>query len=208
MKYLKTFNEKLNLSEDIFEKAYKYIVENNEGNSNPYHNNKHMFFVFNTSLELFDMYKDEYNLTSEDRYELGLAAIFHDFNHSGGKLKDDGNIELAIKGLNDFLDKYEIDINRENVIDILGSTEFPHKDIELNILQKIIRDSDLVGGIKGEGYMDIVMSLAEEWNKTIEEIVPMQINFLDGIKFNTSYCQELLDERKDILKKELLNLLD
>jgi len=192
------------ISYKVFDEARDYIIENNKGVDNPYHNNKHIFFVFTMSMKLFDIYRQEHDLKSEDRICLGLAALFHDFNHSGGKLKDNENIELAIEGLNDFL-LYEDRIDINKIISIIKATEFPHKQMDLNMLQKIIRDADTMGGIS-DNWFDIVTSLASELKKNLIDFIPIQLGFLNNIKFNTSYCNNLLEDRRDIIKKELLKI--
>jgi hypothetical protein len=195
-----------NLNNDSLKKSFVWINEKNTTNFNPYHNNKHVLFVFSFGMFLFDMYKEEYNLTDNDRTLLGVACLFHDFNHSGGLLTDNGNIELALDGLNDFLkNNNELNLDKVKIEDILKSTEFPHKEINLNILQKIIRDADTIGGIM-EDWLNIVISLSTEMEKTLSEFIPGQIKFLNIIKFNLPYCNILLMKRKDNIIKELNDL--
>ncbi len=223
---VKDFNEFVNEDGDFtkkeidatFDDVKKYISENNK-TENAYHNNKHMIDVFNNAMVLFKEYQKEYDLNLNDKLHLGLAALFHDFNHSGGKLKDDENIELALTGLKDYLDKATLTssllsklsdpYNFSNISNlyndikhIITSTEFPHKDIQLDILQKIIRDADTMGGIS-EDWISIVKSLAKEYNKTLEEFIPTQIKFLDTVKFNTEYCNDLLKKKKEEIIEKL-----
>ena len=110
---LKKFNDFMLLTDreidNIFYEAKTYILENNIV-ENDYHNNEHMINVFNNAMTLFEHYKDEYELSLYDKLILGLAALFHDFNHSGGRLKDSENIELALVSLKEFINtftKYE-----------------------------------------------------------------------------------------------------
>ena len=185
---------------DIFDDAKNYITENNKVD-NYYHNNKHMIDVFNNSMMLFDEHKKEYDLKSMDKVCLGLAALFHDYNHSGGKMKDDENIEITLNELKVYLDN----INKlglyNNISGIIQATEFPHKDIDLNILQKIIRDADTMGGIVN-GWTFVVNSLAKESNKTLKDFIPNQIKFIENVKFNNDYCNNLLKNNKyKIIKK-------
>jgi hypothetical protein len=202
---LKKFNEFMLLTdgeiENIFYEAKTYILENNLV-ENDYHNNEHMINVFNNSMVLFNHYKDEYKLPPYHKLVLGLAALFHDFNHSGGKLKDSENIELALVALKEFL----VTINKSDLYDdiknIIIATEFPHLDIDLDILQKIIRDADTMGGII-EGWKSVVTNLASEYNKTLVEFIPSQIKFLDTVKFNTDYCNGLLKNNKEKIVEEL-----
>lgn len=207
---LKKFNEFMLLTDgeidNIFYEAKTYILENNLV-ENDYHNNEHMINVFNNAMVLFNHYKDEYKLPPYHKLVLGLAALFHDFDHSGGKLKDSENIELALVALKEFL----VTINKSDLYDdienIIVATEFPHLDIDLDILQKIIRDADTMGGII-EGWKSVVTNLASEYNKSIEEFIPTQIKFLYNVKFNTDYCNGLLKNNKEKIIEELNKLLE
>lgn len=193
------------MTDKIFSHAYVWMCKHNQSDSNLYHNNKHILFVFQKSMELFDIYKKEYGLKSNDRINLGLAAIFHDFNHSGGKLKDNENIELSLKGLKEYLQEEDMMDRYEDITSIIEATEFPHKDTDLDILQMIIRDADTMGGIS-DSWFQIITAIAGEYGKSMSEFIPVQIGFLDTLKFNTPYCNKLLDERRDKIKKELLKL--
>lgn len=199
---LKKFNDFMSGEvSDIFESAKTYILENNLVD-NAYHNNEHMINVFNNSMLLFNHYKEEYELTPYNKLCLGLAALFHDFNHSGGKLGDKENIELALVALKQFLDECnKLDLYND-IKNIIIATEFPHLDIDLDPLQKIIRDADTMGGII-DGWQSVVTNLASEYNKTLEDFIPSQIKFLNGAKFNTHYCNQLLKDNKEKIIEEL-----
>lgn len=203
---LKKFNEFKDLTDkdisDIFYSAKTYILENNLV-ENDYHNNEHMINVFNNAMLLFDYYKDEFGLY--DKLILGLAALFHDFNHSGGKLKDSENIELALASLKEFLSSFDKSDLYDDIKNIIVATEFPHLDIDLDPLQKIIRDADTMGGII-DGWQSVVKNLASEYNKTLEEFIPTQIKFLNSVKFNTDYCNQLLKDNKERIISELNNM--
>lgn len=198
---------------NVFYEAKTYILENNLV-ENDYHNNEHMINVFNNVMILFNHYKDEYELTPYDKLILGLAALFHDFDHSGGRLKDSENIELALLALKEFLvtriNFARVTISKSDLYDdiknIIVATEFPHLDIDLDILQKIIRDADTMGGII-DGWKSVVTNLASEYNKSIEEFIPTQIKFLDTVKFNTDYCNDLLQNNKEKIIEELNKML-
>ena len=207
---LKKFNEFISLSygevSDIFESAKTYISENNLV-ENDYHNTEHMMNVFNNSMLLFNHYEKEYGLEPYHKLVLGLAALFHDFNHSGGKLVDKENIKLALVALQEFLNEIgKLDLY-DDIENIIIATEFPHLDMELDILQKIIRDADTMGGII-EGWQSVVSNLASEYNKTLVEFIPSQIKFLDVVKFNTDYCNQLLQSNKEKIIKELNKLIE
>jgi 1-deoxy-D-xylulose 5-phosphate reductoisomerase len=59
-----------------------------------------------------------------------------------------------------------------------------------------------MGGII-EGWKSVVTNLASEYNKSLEEFIPTQIKFLDTVKFNTDYCNELLKNNKEKIIEEL-----
>lgn len=191
----------LKVIDDILYSAKTYILENNLV-ENDYHNNEHMVNVFNNAMMLFDHYKDEYELTPYNKLLLGLAALFHDFNHSGGKLKDSENIKLALVALKEFLDTINKSDLYSQIENIIITTEFPHLNIDLDILQKIIRDADTMGGVI-DGWKSVVTNLTKEYNKSLEEFIPTQIKFLDTVKFNTDYCNELLKNNKEKIIEEL-----
>jgi len=186
--------------DSIFTDVKKYLSQNNKV-ENHYHNNKHMMNVFDNCMTLFNEYEEEYDLKSTDKLCLGLAALFHDYGHSGGKLKDDENIEIALTKIKKYLDMIDKSNLCKEVSRIVKATEFPHKDIKLDILQKIIRDADTMGGIS-DGWMSVVKTLAKEYGKTLKEFIPIQLKFLEDAKFNTDYCNELLKNNKsDIIEK-------
>ena len=187
-----------------FASIANYIKNNNKGDVNPYHNNEHMMFVFNNAMTLFDHYKKEYDLSEQDRINLGVACLFHDFNHSGGKLKDSENIEYAIEAFVFYLEEHPSNISIEHVINLISVTEFPHKDIDLSILGKIIRDADMMGAIS-DNFIEIIKSLAEEIGYDIEKFLPIQLKFLQDVKYNTKYCRDLLEERREDILKEISN---
>jgi hypothetical protein len=161
-----------------------------------------MIDVFNNAMTLFNEYVDD--LTPNDKLNLGIAALFHDFNHSGGKLKDDENIELALTALKEYLDDTNKSDLYNDVKKIIIATEFPHKDINLNLTQKIIRDADTMGGISKD-CMSVAKALAKELNKTFEDFIPTQIKFLQSAKYNTDYCNQLLANNKEKIIKELMS---
>lgn len=191
---------------DILNRALDYVITNNKGNVNPYHNTGHNYNVYDHSMFLFQTLREEYKLKSTDRLELGLACLFHDFNHSGGKLNDSENINIAIKGLNQFLDDNpDIQVNRVNVENIIKATQFPHLDIELNVLQRIIRDADMMC-TTSNNWLDAIISFASELNISLKEFIPGNIEWLDTIKAYTPYGQSHLKYRREDIKKDLIQM--
>lgn len=198
---------------EIFGCAYRYLIKNNEGRDNPYHNNKHSEFVFHTSINLFNKYRNEFDLKSKDLIELGLAAIFHDFNHSGGKLKDIDNINLALEGFHKFIEEnWEIEVDKDNVDNLIKCTEYPHKKREFNILEKIIMDADTTIPID---IINHIIALCSELSighsilshkKDLIEFIDSEFEYIDNIKYHLPYSNEIIDKNREKFKKDLLKL--
>ena len=85
----------------LLQRAFKYIIENSTSNNLPYHNINHLLTV----LKYTDYIAEGELVYYDQRTPLHLAALFHDVNHSGGKLKDCDNILLAITSFKEFAKK-------------------------------------------------------------------------------------------------------
>jgi hypothetical protein len=187
------------------ESAYSYVLRNNLGNNLPYHNFGH---IENVTLFAYMGCIHE-SISGEITRNILLAALFHDFNHSGGKLKDIENITLAKAGLNDYLiESNDTETKLEFVNYLIDITEFPYtiETSKLTIHQKILRDADIIQSFFLNNYMqDVVLGLAKEMNKTPEETVDGQLNFISNLSFGTEYANKLYNERKlDILSNLIL----
>src|SRR6266404_3629270 len=65
--------------------------------NNPYHNFRHMFHVLWLCYAACNFYREQF--TRRDMRNLLIAALFHDFDHSGRSGPDQYNIDRAIAGL-------------------------------------------------------------------------------------------------------------
>lgn len=209
-------------------KAYTYVINNNFGYKNAYHNNFHLESVTNMSI-IGCMYNSkletgikELPYLNEECYKLvGLAALFHDFNHFGGGMPDNVNIQNAKIGLLNYLvDTNYNDIGENNKtidyrIDILygliDATEYPYTipNEELNLLQKIIRDADILQGIFCENYIiGVVKALCDENGWSFKDmILGNQKKFLLNCKFSTEWANKTYSERLPKIL-EILSLIE
>lgn len=71
------------------EKFLDYVIDNNESYNNPYHNNYHLQQVCLFALRGCDYYK----MDNQNKRLVAVAALFHDFNHTGSGKDDDKNIK-------------------------------------------------------------------------------------------------------------------
>jgi hypothetical protein len=195
--------------------ADSYISRHNPGYNNPYHNNEHMKFVKDMSLDIFDDYltkhKESELFIEQGTLILGLSALFHDFDHFGKASIDLYNIKKAIDGFQSFIIDYKIkerfnDINiliiEKEVISLIESTEFPHKPVaDSALFIHIIRDADLLPGVS-DGWEEVVKNICKEMNKTIDQWRPIQIKFISNLQFKTDLANQIYEEkRNDVLEK-------
>jgi len=186
---------------DYLKKAFKYIILNNNSNSNPYHNLNHLLTVMKYCYlgAISEKITDEKELS-----ELLIAAIFHDVNHSGGKKTDDINIKNSKKSIKDFIESQDIDVDLEVINEILDATEYPYviDSSKLNIRQSIIRDADLMQVFEYNWIHQNILGLSTELKMNFLDFVKPQRKFLDSVEFNTKWGKEMKKERwKDVVNQ-------
>jgi hypothetical protein len=186
---------------DYLQKAFKFVINNNNSNSAPYHNLNHLMTVTLGTYRLMKYEDFKENLKMKDML---LAAMFHDFNHSEGKLSDDKNILEAKKGIRQFIEQEKIEADILFIDSILDATQYPYiiESSELNIYQQIIRDADMMQLFENNWIHQCVYGLSQEMNKDFKEFLQMQKKYLDGAKFNTTMGKQLQAEHWDRLIKE------
>jgi HD superfamily phosphodiesterase len=185
----------------IIDNIIKYIKEYNPSSDAPYHNNEHMITVYKFCKDISD------NIELTDNLDLLVAALFHDFDHSMGKEKDNVNVQRAIEAFSDYYgnELTHTDVNKNNVINIIKITEYPYtiKNSELNTDQKIIRDADLLQGSVDNWYDFIVIGLSKEMNLPIDKIKEGVIVFRENIEYNFDYSREVFMSNNDEVTKKL-----
>lgn len=190
----------------ILIKAINFInISNTNSNHLPYHGIDHLFSVLQMCYEII-IRNNAYEYDVNFKLELYLAALFHDYAHSGGKLSDDINIINALEGLYLFHKANpEFDLNITSKI--IRATEYPYsiQDNELELFeQKIIRDADMCYLFQPLSIVKLYSGLRSEFNTDYNIFLTNQYNFLSNIKFNTEYHNNLWqNEVKDMRLNEL-----
>jgi HD superfamily phosphodiesterase len=176
---------------------------------NPYHNNEHQLQVAYHAVNAY-MHDVKEAVVQKDIDTLVVAALFHDFDHSGGKLKDEENIQRALQfvqgsAFKAIAVKQQVEV--EQVVELIRVTEFSggvFPNEPQNLMAKALRDADLCSIFSAEGRMLIKYGLFEEINKkpieaaTLEEINNFALNnrkFLLNAKFYTTYGQRLKEDQ-------------
>lgn len=164
--------------------AIKYINESNPGNGHPYHGIDHLFTVFKCACDV-----SEYNVC-DNRPELLIAALFHDYNHLGKMGNDHANILKACDGLVEFHIKFP-DFDLAYACYIITCTEFPYvvSEEELTKEGQIIRDCDLSYLFDDLSIVKLYSGLRTEFGTTLDEFTSTQDKFFNNVKFHDEILQ-------------------
>lgn len=136
---------------------YGHVRDYNRAKELPYHNWYHTMCMVNRCLDGANYH----NLPYQSMRALFVAALFHDYNHSGGEEEDSINIFRATTGLkncgiNRNIDFYEVE-------ELIRVTEYPYVLPPVCIEQRIIRDADLMQGFFIETWEAMIIDgLREE----------------------------------------------
>jgi len=177
----------------------------------PYHNFRHMLHVTWLCHQACEFYNSE--LTKRQKRDLLIAALFHDFDHSGMMGEDDLNIARALRAL----DRHIIGedrLYRSEIAAIIRATEYPYKvpSTELPLSAQIIRDADLSQAFGVAWIQQVVFGLASEWGKDPLDVLRMQGRFHGGLQLQTEWARQLfpreaIDEKVQEAR-EILDLIE
>lgn len=155
----------------------------------PYHNLRHMLHVLWQCHDACLFYN--FDLSMTQKRVLLIAAIFHDFDHSGFAGDDDVNIERALRAVRRHL--LPIDEPHLGTIEMLISeTEYPYRvpNSELTQCAQILRDADMSQTVSETWIQQIIVGFASEWRKSPYEVLVMQETFVKNLRFHTEWAQE------------------
>lgn len=186
------------------ESIWQYVLDNNSGAINTYHNNHHMMTVAVRSLELLHMEvsADKYEFDNQEEI-LFVAGMLHDMNHSGGVEDDDVNIERALLALDKIagsLDAQFYDGFAHHVERVIQVTQFPFVLEPEHLDEKIIRDVDMLYSLEVEGVRIIMEGLRSEMVHkfghlpTRETWLDMRFKFIEGVEIFTDSAKLIWED--------------
>jgi hypothetical protein len=191
----------------VWKKAFTYLIENNISSNLPYHNTRHCINVFNSAIDNADSIGI---INNDDVINLGVTCLFHDINHSGGKLDDQQNIQISVTeflkfymSLSDRLKDY-IDIIKVN--ELIQYTIFPRIATPTFIIEKIIMDSDLIQCYDIDWFIFTIKGLSDERCISVSQTISDQINFINNVIYYTDFAQKIHEEQKEDYIKRLKDL--
>lgn len=182
--------------------VWQFVIENNTGRKNTYHNNDHMLQVTRLAWELFHVDPDrDPGLPNCNLEVLLVACMLHDFNHSVGDLSDEENVALAIEtgveAIAGSLDNQFYDGFADRVISVLRVTQYPFVHRPENALQRIIRDADALQSFEPNGVTLIMEGLRMEMLATMgrvptyKEMHEGQGKFIRGLELFTAAGEDI-----------------
>jgi hemerythrin len=177
------------------------LLNDNKSNNAPYHNLNHTLCVIKNVYYL----ANQEDLNNKEIKNLVLAAIYHDFNHSQGEKKDDENIKEAIKALKKYVEGDTTDIE-----ELIKATQYPYviEDKDLSDSQKVLKDADVMQIFEDNFIQQVIYGLSTELKMSVKDFLPIQIKFLDNLKYYTKAAQEISKSRLSTIKDETNFLID
>lgn len=177
----------------------------------PYHNFRHMLHVTWLCYQGCEFYRE--TLSPREMRDILIAALFHDYDHTGSSQDDGKNITRAIAGVRGYIGP-EDKLRMGAIVGLIRATEFPYTvaDALLTLPAKILRDADMCQGLDSAWIQQIVFGLASEKNQKPIEVLQTQKSFLSNLQFYTKWAQALfpqtvIDARLEEVR-QLLRILE
>ncbi|MEI6835276.1 MAG: hypothetical protein WCK59_00385 [Candidatus Falkowbacteria bacterium] len=177
--------------------------------SNPYHNLRHLMYVV-CQVYVGGKFMKYYELTSNRSFRaLLIAAMFHDYAHSGVMGHDKDEVDRSVLEAKKYLLKSDMDLEDE-VTNFIRATQFPYVECKQNLGVDIIRDADMSQLFDDEWIQQVILGLSLEMKITPLQMLQSQLVFIPAMTFHTKWAKEsfspLVDVRLMEVKKMLENL--
>lgn len=195
---------------------FRAVFFNARNWNNPYHNFRHVFHVLWLCHEACGFYHKNppQGWTLERARNLLIAAMFHDYDHSGRTGRDDLEIQRSLDGIRKHIEEPD-KFNLEEIESIIKDTQFPYlvPGEELSMLEsQILRDADISQALSPVWLQQVIFGLAIEMNMPPIKMLEMQESFLrNAIKPLTSWGKhrfpQVMIEEKISEAKALLEIL-
>jgi len=197
--------------------VWEWVQANNPSGDLPYHNNTHLYHMARIADQL--LLTSNLYVGRKPEVALVLACLFHDFDHSGGKLSDRENIDRAIAGLRWFAETGLGQKTRDRGIDfdeveaLIRVTEFPFIHTPTTELERCIRDADVLYSFSTVGVAHVVGGLRKEiavmTGNMIEPkaFVEKQREFVNGLHLYTEPGRYLWQKARTIVLDEQIRYI-
>ena len=152
-------------------------------------------------------------MTPREMRNLLIAALFHDYDHSGLTGDDDLNIMRAVRAEI----KYVLTEDAPwfgDIATLIKATRYPHEvpTAELSLGGQVLRDADMCQALSIAWIQDVVIGLAAEWRVQPIEALRREVKFLENLSFFTEWGKERFPQNEIDAKaqeaRELLAILE
>jgi len=202
---------------DIIEKyelgdVVAWILNNNPSQALPYHNFAHSLDVMYYSSVAYCYDDGTTPKSATIRYgisqsvmpkEMLLAALFHDFGHSGGFFADDaGNVQIAVTAFGKYEAYTNFKVSRPGTIeDLIRNTQYPHSipddtTAECRFMGECLLDADMFQYCVTT--MNSMVGIRQEYYKHIswDELLEKTIDFLSKIEYRIAWGKVVAEPKK------------
>lgn len=198
----------------------KYLLEflqSNPSKSLPYHNNRHMKQVFALAVRMLLRETGELKQYVQHFVPLTFSTLLHDYGHSGGKLSDEENIKIALEAVAKAIAECPEELPEgleETVRRTILCTEFPFKHEPDSLVEKIMRDADILYATMENDPTVIMEGLRKEMEVSqgrkisYTEMYDNQVTFATNAKLYTKRGKQLWDENFERFLKEMEDYRD
>lgn len=167
---------------------FRVVFQHAQNLRQPYHNFRHMTHVLWLCHDACGFYAKE--LTPRQMRTLLIAALFHDFDHSGLFGNDDLNIERAVRGLKKHL--LPRDVGEFAAMEtLIRATQYPPtiSGEDLSLAAQILCDADVSQAFSAAWIQQVIFGLSGEWGNTPLDALRAQEPFLRKLKFHTKWAR-------------------
>jgi len=174
---------------------FRVIIKYATNLKNPYHNLRHMLHITWLSYDACIYYRRQ--LSRKQMRILLIAALFHDFDHSGKVGNDQKEIKRAIVGLKKHIQKQDLPL-LEQITELIKITEFPHQESlsALSLEAQILRDADLSQGLSDTWIQQSAIGLGVESSVDPVKMLKEQISFYNNLNFKTVWAKKKFTKKK------------
>ena len=169
--------------------AYDYVVRNNPANGLPYHNLFHTQCMA-LSCQIGAATAD---LPAFEQRALVLAALFHDYDHSGGLTSDAENIKRACAALQQAAQVLSLpeDLVTRSLA-LIATTQFPPLAEAQGEAERIIRDGDMCQMLYDSWFEQVYMGLRTEMAHsrglmTLSQFCDLQRSFFGSLQLHSAW---------------------
>jgi hypothetical protein len=185
----------------------RVTVQHARNLNNPYHNFRHLFHVLYMVHQACWFHRSD--LLPREIRNMHIAAIFHDFDHSGRTGHDDLEIARAVRALNRYIHEDDA-LAYPHIAKLIEATQFPYRtpSQHLSLDAQILRDADMSQVFHTAWLQQILFGLGAEMNMTPVQMLAAQPAFLETLSFSTpwahatfppSLIREKINESRELL---------